>query len=42
MKIKKNFIANYFKKISFIANEIDIKAIELAVKALLTIKKKKI
>ena len=40
MKKKKNFIANYFNKISYIANEIDIKEIELAVKILLSIKKK--
>lgn len=36
----KNFIASYFKKISYIANEINLKEIEAAVKILLTIKKK--
>jgi D-sedoheptulose 7-phosphate isomerase len=41
MKAEKNFVANYFKKISFIANKINVKEIELAVKILLITQKKK-
>lgn len=41
-KVKqKYFIADYFEKISYIANKINLKEIELAVKILLKVKKKK-